>query len=143
MADENIKDYTTTWILFGVLIFSMLSFAMYFMTNNNPTGLGTSGDVFESTASNLGSTLYAVEETQNEVLNITSNTNPEISDLGSRDSVAVGFNVRSSGQSVFQSTLSFMAWILGDVGINILSIIAGIMVLTGAYWIWRFIRTGT
>jgi len=68
-------------------------FATIFMYNNNPTGLGDDANgTFGNTYNRLNSQLLSSSESSDTLLNITSNTNPEVSDLGSRDSVSTSYS---------------------------------------------------
>ena len=40
MADENLKDFTINWVLFGLLFFCLLTFTIIFIANNNSDALG-------------------------------------------------------------------------------------------------------
>jgi len=46
MANDNIKDFTIQWIFFGLLFFSLLSFAVIFVANNNADAFGSSANKF-------------------------------------------------------------------------------------------------
>ena len=37
MADDNLKDFTLSWILLGLLSFCLMTFATTFMFANNPS----------------------------------------------------------------------------------------------------------
>ena len=39
MVEDNIKDFTINWIITGLLMTCLVSFAVVFMLNNNPNGL--------------------------------------------------------------------------------------------------------
>ena len=144
MADNNIKQFTVSWILFGVLFFSLLSFALTFMFNNNPTGLGDTGDIFENTQTGLSSKLFEVPPDSNALLNITAKTNPEESFLGSRDSVATSYGLTDTGQGFFESAKIFMSWVFtGTAGKMLIAVFGGLFSIVALYWIIKFIRTGS
>ncbi len=144
MVDDNIKKFTVSWVLFGVLFFSLLSFAITFMFNNNPSGLGDAGDVFETTQTGLSSKLFEVPPDSNALLNITAKTNPEESFLGSRDSVATSYGLTDTGQGFFESAKIFMSWVItGTAGTMLISVFGGLFSIVALYWIIKFIRTGS
>lgn len=145
MADENLKDYTINWILGSFLLFCLLSFAISFMYYNNPTGLGTeTQDVFDRTSGNISNGLTATTQDSNSLLNITANTNPEISDLGSRDSVAVSFDSKRSATSFFTQSRTLISWVFsGTVGNILMGVLGGLIGFAGLFFVWRFIRVGT
>ena len=149
MADQNIKDFTINWIVFGFLFLSLVVFAMTFMANNNPTGLGSSQRYFDDTNATLTSRLIELPAEGDELLNITSKTNPEVSFLGSRDSIATGYKLIGSGRGFFESSKIFIAWIFTDdegnneVGGMLLVVFGGLFSMVALYWIFKWIRTGT
>lgn len=143
MAEENLKDFTINWILTGALFICLLSFAALFIFNNNPTGLGDSGDVFNTTKNNLSSRLFVVSDDADEVLNITANTNPEVSDLGSRDSVASAYSAKQTSKGFWESIKQLLGWTFsGDVGKMFLVTFSGIIGFLAFYYIVKFIRNG-
>ncbi len=143
MADNNLKDFSINWVLFGLLFFCLLSFAVSFMFNNNPLGFGDSGDFFEDTALNMQGKLLALPNNSNALLNITSETNPEISDLGSRDSVATSYGIMGTSKGFFESSKIFMGWVLtGTVGQLLVSVFGGLFSLVALYFITKWIRNG-
>ena len=71
MAEDNLKDFTVNWIITGLLLTCLLAFAITFMANNNPLGLGDDADyVFNNTYTNLNTQLLEVDTESNELLNI-------------------------------------------------------------------------
>lgn len=143
MADENLKDFSITWILTGLLFFCLLSFAISFMYFNNPTGLGDSENLFEDTASSLQGNLLRLSNESNALLNITSETNPEISQLGSRDSVATSYGVYGSSKGFFKSSKVFFSVIFsGTIGEILLSVFGGLFGFVGIYYITKWVRNG-
>lgn len=144
MADENLKDFTINWILVGVLSFSLISFAIAFMYNNNPSGLEEGvTDKLNQSSSGMNSKLLEIESGGNQVLNITSNTNPEASQLGSRDSVSAAFQTQGKALGFWESFKILVAWIVGgDIGKMLVSVFGGIFAFTAAYWITKWIRNG-
>ena len=144
MADEGLKDFTVTWITGGLLVFCLLAFAITFIYNNNSDALndGTE-DIFNDGYTNFSNKLVATSEDSNSLLNITANTNPEVSDLGSRDSVAVGYSSTGSATSFFSSSKKLISWVFsGTSGTILLGVIGGLVGLLGVFFIWRFIKNG-
>lgn len=143
MAEDNIKKFTVSWILLGLLFFALVSFAITFMFNNNPGGLGDSKDIFDNAQSDLLSKLIEVPPDSNALLNITAKTNPEESFLGSRDSVATSYGLTDSGKGFFETTKIFLSWVItGDTGKMLLAIFGGLFSIVVLYYIIKLIRTG-
>jgi len=144
MAEENLKEFTSNWIIIGLLAFCLMTFTISFMYNNNPLGLGDDADSkFSNTIGNLSGNLYKMETNSDSVLNITANTNPEASELGSRDSVASAFKQRESAMGFFTSMKIFFSWVfVGEMGKMLLSVFAGLIGFTSVYFIIKWIRNG-
>lgn len=145
MPEDNIKDFTINWILIGLLMVCLISFAIVFIQSNNPTNGFSNGtsEKFTSTQSGLNTKIYAVEGDAGSILNITANTNPEASQLGSRDSVAAAYQTKDSAVGIFDSIKIFVAWIfVGDLGKMLLTVITGIIGFTSVYFIVKWVRTG-
>lgn len=144
MAEDTLKDLTINWILGGFLIFCLLSFAISFMFNNNPTGLNDGTEtILEQTSDGYSDLLVETTEDSNAILNITANTNPEVSDLGSRDSVAVSFSTKKSATSFWTQSRLLISWVFsGTVGNILIGVLGGLMSFIGMFALWRFIRTG-
>ena len=144
MAEENLKDFTINWTVFGLLLFSLIGFSISFMVNNNPTGLGDDANsIFGSTYSNYSSKLTNSPEDANTLLNITSQTNPEVSDLGSRDSVASAYESKASAKQYWDASRQLFSWIFsGDIGKMLLLVLVGIFASLSFYYIVKWIRQG-
>jgi len=144
MADESLKDFTVGWVLTGLLLTSLLTFTIIFMYNNNPIGLGDDASyIFNSSQTDLNTQLYQVDSDSNELLNITSKSNPEASFLGSRDSVATSYGLRGGAVSNWQKIKIFMAWVLtGDIGKMLITVFSGIIGTISLYYITKWIRNG-
>lgn len=143
MGVDNIREFSIQWILFGLLFFCLLSFAISFMFFNNPTGLGDSKEVFEDSQTSIQSKLVATEDGSNILLNITANTNPTEGFLGSRDSVATSYGTTGTAKGFFESTKIFMGWILtGTSGQILISVFGGMFGLLALYFIIQLIRSG-
>jgi len=143
MANENIKDFTMQWIMFGLLFFCMITFAITFVAYNNPISLGDGQGIFESSQNSSLNRLVSVQNSSDLLLNITSETNPEISDLGSRDSVATAYGTAGVGKGFFTSARVFFGWVLtGTAGQILISVFIGMIGLISLYWITKAIRNG-
>lgn len=144
MADSNLKDFTINWMVTGFLMFSLIAFATAFMFNNNPLGLGDDGDaVFNSTQSGLSLQLSGSPESSDTILNITSNTNPEISELGGRDIVATSYEAKASGTNYWETGKILISWVFsGTIGKMMLSVFAGMIGFLSYFYIMKHIRTG-
>lgn len=144
MADEGLKDFTTTFILGGLLLFCLLAFVITFMYNNNSNALddGTE-NILNEAHTNLTSRLTETRESSNNILNITANTNPEVSDLGSRDVVAVSFGTTSSSKSFFETSRKLISWVFsGTSGVILIGVFGGLTSFIMVFLIWRFIKSG-
>lgn len=144
MADESLKGFVVSWVVGGLLLFSLLSFTFVFFLNNNPTGLGDNANaILQNTMDNVSANLYEVEPQSNELLNITAQTDPERSELGSRDSVATGYGYKSTSVSFWDSIKIFLSWVLtGDVGKVIITVVSGLLGFLAIYYIWGWIKSG-
>ena len=145
MAEEGLKDFTVNWMVGGFLLFCLLTFAIIFMYNNNESGFddGTD-DIFNSTSDSLSNRLVGSSVDSGSLLNITANTNPEVSDLGSRDSVAVSFGSKDQATNYYNSGKKLISWVFsGTTGTILLGVMGGLVSLISLFYIWRLIRTGT
>ena len=142
--EENLKDFTINWIVTGLLLTSLIAFTVFFMFNNNPIGLGDDADtVLGSTSDDISSKLLDVSGDSDTVLNITANTNPEVSDLGSRDSVASAYSMKGTGTGYWEGSKTLLAWIFsGAIGEMLIVIFGGIIGFLAFYYIVKFIRNG-
>ena len=142
--EENLKDFTINWIVTGLLLTSLIAFTVFFMFNNNPIGLGDDADtVLGSTSDGISSKLLDVSGDSDTVLNITANTNPEVSDLGSRDSVASAYSMKGTGTGYWEGSKTLLAWIFsGAIGEMLIVIFGGIIGFLAFYYIVKFIRNG-
>jgi len=146
MAVNNLNDFTMQGVVGGLLLFCLLSFSISFIYFNNPGGLDNdnTGNVFDTVQSN--SALTEVESDADTLLNITANTNPEVSDLGSRDSVATSFSATGAGRKSFQSATALISWVFGDEGGTagkiLLGVFGGILGLLSYFYIYKHIRQG-
>lgn len=125
-------------------MFCLLAFAITFVYNNNTSALddGT-GDIFSSTSDSVSSKLYESKDSANSLLNVTANTNPEVSQLGSRDSVAVSFGSKETATSYWETSKSLLSWVFsGTAGKMLLGVFGGMIALLSMFYIWRFIRNG-
>lgn len=140
--EEGLKDFTINWVLVGFLIFSMIAFATTFMYENNPSGFGAdASQKFADANTAIGAKLLSSESDSNILLNITSNTNPEVSDSGSRDNVAAGYSAKGAGSGYWESIKLFVSWIFsGTVGSMLLAVMGAIVGLTGFFLLAKWIR---
>jgi len=144
VAINNLKDFSTQWIVGGLLMVCMMFFTISFMFSNNPNGLGTDSDsIFEDTYAESSNNLLETSSDSNILLNITANTNPEVSNLGSRDVVATSFSATGSAKQYWTSSRKLISWIFsGTTGKMLLSVIGGLIGLLSYFFITKHIRTG-
>ena len=144
MSEENMKDFTINWIVTGLLLFSLIAFTTFFMLNNNPDyGLNDGTDnVFSVASGNISSRLLEVSNDANIVSNITANTNPEVSDLGSRDSVASAYSMKGTGTGYWEAGKLLLSWVFGDTGGYLIIAFGGIIGFLAVYYIIKLVRNG-
>jgi hypothetical protein len=144
MSEDNLKDFAVNWSIFGLLLTCLISFTIMFMYSNNPTGLNDGSNIIlNNTQTNLNSRLYELEGDTNALLNVTANTNPETSFLGSRDSVATSYQTAGSAKNMWTSTKQLIGWVFtGDVGKIMLGVFAGLIGFLSLFFITKWIRQG-
>ena len=143
MAVENLKDFAIQWTLFGLLFFSLLAFATTFIYNNNPGALGDEGDKLGIYQTDMEGKLLIIEDSSNNLLNISAQNDPEVSDQGSKDSVATSYGIMGTSKTFLDSTKLFMGWIFtGTAGKMLVSIFVGMFGLLSVYFITKWIRNG-
>jgi len=143
MAADSLKDFGVEWVMIGLLFFSLISFATTFMFNNNPGGLGTAGDKLDMYSSNISGNLLLTESDSNTLLNISSQNNPEVSNLGSMDSVATSYGIMGIAKNFMQSVKLFTGWIItGTAGEMLSSVFTGLFGLLSVCFIIKWIRNG-
>jgi len=144
MAEENLKDFSINWIVTGLLVVALLGFAVTFIANNNPGSMGAEMDaVFSNTDGNLSGNLVESINDADKVLNITSETDPEASQLGSRDSVSSSFSAKTSAMNYWEGSKQLFSWTFsGAIGKILISTFAGILGFLSFYYITKFIRNG-
>ncbi len=143
MAPTNLKEFSIEWVLFGLLLFCLLTFAITFMFYNNPTGLGDSSNILNKSLIGIQSNLVALPDDSDALLNITSVTDPEASFLGSRDSIATTYGMTGTGKGFFTKSKILLAWIFtGTSGQILIGVFGGLFGLGALYWITKWIRIG-
>lgn len=144
MAEANLKDYTTTLILGGLLMTCLISFAITFMYNNNPIGLNDgTGDILGSTGTAYDTEMAELNTNSDTLLNITANTNPEASQLGSRDIVATGFGAKATASGSWENAKNLISWVFsGSTGKMLLIVLGGLIGAGFYFYITKHIRQG-
>lgn len=143
MAVDNLKEFGVMFILAGLLFVSLLYFAIGFTANNNPDALGSSEGKFGDFKDEFESTLIATEAEGNSLLNISAESDPEISNLGSRDSVASSYGIAGNSGGFFNNIRRFFEWVIpGANGIIVMSVLAGIFTFLLVYYVTKWIRNG-
>lgn len=143
MANDNIKDFSINFVLYGLLFVALCTFAVTFIINNNQYAMDN--DLLNSTNNSLisvQSNLVDIETTGNDISNTTSYTDPEASYLGSKDQVATAYSMAGSSKVTFESSKKILGIVLGDNAILIISIISGIIVFSFVYFIIKLLRVG-
>lgn len=143
MAADDLNSFTMQGVVGGLLLVCLLSFAIGFMYLNNPTGLGDTSVILESTYESSSNRLTESPQDADALLNITSNTNPEVSDLGSRDSVATSYSAVGTAKGSFEAAKDLISWVFtGTTGKILLGTITGIIGLLSYFFIYKHIRQG-
>lgn len=143
MADENIKDFTTTWITFGFLFLALIVFAGYFMAQNNPNALGDSEDNFLILENNLSSILIETEIDANNALN----TSLLSSGVSGEDAVRVksdsnSYSLFKTAKKTYPSAKKLISLVFtGDIGNMISTVFFGIAGLVALFYIIRLGRS--
>lgn len=141
MGVDNLKEFGVMFILGAFLFASLLFFSTGFTAQNNPDALGDSADKFGQFESNITSTLVATESDGNLLLNISAESDPEVSDLGSRDSVATSYKVIDSSGGIFNQFRLFVEWVIpGSNGVFIMAVLAAIFTIAIVYFAIKLIR---
>lgn len=145
MGQDNLKDFTVEWVIFGLLFTCLVSFAVSFMFFNNPIGFdGGSASILNSSATASQNNLLLIPTNSDGVLNITAQTNPEASFLGSRDSVSTSFSATEEGRNSFALAMNLISFTFsGDIGKMLLAVFGGLIGYLIFYFSFKFIRTGT
>lgn len=143
MAEDNIKDLVVNWGAFGILFVALISFAIIFMANN-ATIIDSGATTLDSYGQNMTTTVEKVENNSNEVLDILSNTDPEVSDLGSKDSVSSSFKSAANPKEIWESSKPMFSYVIADetMATFLLGSLGAIFLAVIAYLIYKSIRVG-
>lgn len=142
MADEDLRGFVETYLLFGLLMLGLIGVALYLVFMNNSTAI--SGDYYSTlneTRKNLNIAFINSSATADKVLNSTSYTNPEASYLGSKDQVSSAYETMGSAKKMW-SQVGLMLGILFSSNPEIVWIFGGMIVFSVVMLIIKFIRTG-
>ena len=144
MALNNLRDFSTQALVGSLLMVLLLSFAISFMYYNNPNGLGTDTDsIFSETYANSSGLLLESSSDSDVLLNITANTNPEASDLGSRDSVATSYESQGTIREKIDAAKNLIGWVFsGATGKLLLVTLGGLVGMLLYFLGFKHIRTG-
>ncbi len=138
---DNIKDFTLTWVLTGILIFSLLSFGLIFVFNNNPTALGENDEQLEILQANLSNSLEEIEGEMDSKMNSSAKLNSEDQALGTASASSTSYGFMGTAQSKVTIMKTMILWIFaGTFGQILIKILSGIVGLVGLYYIVVFIR---
>lgn len=141
MAD-NIKDFAITWILAGLLMLSLLSFALTFAFNNNDKALGENQEQINILKNNFSNSLTEIEGDMDSKINSSAKLNSEDSSLGVAAASSTSYGFFGTSQSNWTILKLMIAWVFaGSFGQMIVKIISGIIGLVGLYYIIKLIRS--
>ena len=142
MADQNIKDFTVNWILFGVLFFSLMFFSLSFVFNNNSDALGEYKANYDIYSANISSNLLELEGDSNEQINISAIIESEDLELGSRVAASNSYGFMSSARNYWSGTKEFTALMFeGTAGQIITGVFSGLFLIIALFFIFRLGRT--
>lgn len=142
MADQDIRDFSVNWVLFGLLVFSLLAFSISFTYTNNPDALSSSQDKFETVYSNLSNTLLEVEDNTNSQTNTSADLSSEESQLGTRAAATTSYGLMGTGTSFWEQTKTLVSWIFsGFIGQIIIGVFGGIVAISALYYVIKLIRS--
>jgi len=152
MASENLKEFSIEWAVIGLLFFSLIAFSSTFIYNNSPGSMGSAGDKLNNYGDNITTSLMSLEGESNVLLNISSESDPEVSDLGSKDSVATSYGIMGTAKDERQKIMPFIKWILAPnsdsengstiISTMLISVLVGLFTITSIYFITKWIRNG-
>jgi len=136
MANKNLKDFTSNWILLGLLGFALLSFAIIFTANNNPNAFGSTSGVFSNTSSQLNSNLVRVQSSSNNASKINSIKNSLESSGTKTVSASTSNNYFNSGKSFWRSLVALISYVFsGTLGKILIGVLGGLIAYEAIYWI--------
>jgi len=142
MVEDNIKDFTISWVLSAVLIFALLTFALIFTYNNNPSALGENEEQILVLKGNFSNSLQEIEGDMNTEFNTSAELNSEDTSVGTASASSTSYNFAGTGQSKWTLIKQMMAWIFaGTFGQIIIGIISGLFGLTALYYVIKLIRS--
>lgn len=142
MADRDIKDFTYTWVLLGLLVFSMLAFSVTFVVNNNPDSLGDSENTFQTTKDSLEDSLLETEESLNQQINISADLQSDEDSLGTRAASSSSYGFMGTGTSFFDQMKLLISFVFsGLIGQIIIGVIGGLLAIAGLYYVIKLIRS--
>lgn len=143
MADQDIKDFAVTWILFGLLVFSLLSFTIGFIYQNNPDALDNqSKSKLNSTAYDLQNTLVEIETTSNSQINVSADLESEESQIGTRAAASTSYGLTGTAVGFWDKTKILFSWVFsGLIGQIIIGVFGGILGIIGLYYAIKLIRS--
>jgi len=142
MANRDIKDFTINWVLFGLLIFSLLAFAVSFVANNNSDALGDTQGTFESTSQELQDSLLEIEDDTNQQINISADLQSEESQLGTRAAASTSYGLMGTGTGFWKKAKGLIALVFsGLIGQIIIGVFGGLIGIAALYYIIKLIRS--
>lgn len=142
MADDNIKDFTLKWVLAGVLVFSLLTFALVFVYNNNSSALGENEEQLRIITSNFSESLVEIEENIDVQMNSSAQLSSEDTSVGSTSASSTSYNLFGETQSSWTNFKIMLAWIFaGSFGTIVAVILGGILGITGLYYVIKLLRS--
>jgi hypothetical protein len=142
MADQNIKDFAVNWVLFGLLIFSLLAFTISFIAYNNPDALGDTQGHFEDSYTDLKDSLIEIESSTESQINVSADLQSDESQLGTRAAASTSYGLMDSGTTFWNKSKNLMAFVFsGLMGQIILGVFGTLIAMTALYYIVKLIRS--
>ncbi len=136
MANQNLKDFTTNWVLLGLLAFALLSFALGFTSVNNPNAFGSASGVFTNTSNQLNSNLLQVPSAANNVSNVSAITQSLDTSGSAAISASTSYNFLGTGKLFWKSLINLISFVFsGTIGHILIGVLGGLVLYEAIYWI--------
>lgn len=142
MAEDNIKDFSVAWITAGIIVFALLTFALTFTFNNNPSALGENEEQIQIIQGDLQDSLTEVETEMNIKTNSSAQLNSEDTALGTASASTTSYGFAKTSQDNWTIIKRMIAWVFaGTFGQVLIKFLSGIVTLVLLYYIIKLIRS--
>lgn len=142
MAEDNIKDFTVTWILTGVLVFALLTWALIFVYNNNTSALGQNQEQLDIIRGNFSNSLQEIPQNVGRENNISAQINSQDLVVGKSSSSSTSYGFSGTGLSQWEVMKQLIAWTFaGTFGQLLIKVITGLFGIVALYYVIKLIRS--